>query len=363
MRLKKVDGVYVVYYKDRDGKTHRKSTQQTERSKAMDVVRQSKIEELERAALAGALNEQAIGTIMAGRSVTIEKALSMWEDYETGSGKAGTTIHNQLAFLRQWVKDYGMKSKPVASTTRNMLMDYVNREDGVSRSTRRARIAALRSFFDYCAGEGLIAGNPSRPLKVNERLLSHAQKEGKARKAFTFGEYRRLVGFLNEFVKDPHGKADPNTAQFWLAAVPLSYWTGLRLGDICNLEWSCFEGDEIIVHTDKRDTRVALPMSDPLVGSDALMEVVSGLVPEHGRYVFPRQRALNMDIDARASLSQDFRRWRDRAGLEATGKTFHCLRHSFVTRLYKAGKTLEEIGRLVAHKNESTTKGYNHSDG
>jgi hypothetical protein len=40
---------------------------------------------------------------------------------------------------------------------------------------------------------------------------------------------------------------------------------GLRLGDICALEWACLkEPGKVVVWTDKRDTRVDLPVDDDL---------------------------------------------------------------------------------------------------
>ena len=65
-----------------------------------------------------------------------------------------------------------------------------------------------------------------------------------------------------------------------------------------------------------------------------------------------------LDPEKRAKLSVYAERIFARAGVE--GKSFHCLRHPFVTRLHNAGKTLEEIGQIVGHSNTETTKGYAH---
>ena len=60
---------------------------------------------------------------------------------------------------------------------------------------------------------------------------------------------------------------------------------GLRLGDICKLEWECFTtAGKIIVHTDKSNKRLELPINGEL------SELVTQIPVEDGTYLFPEQR-------------------------------------------------------------------------
>lgn len=78
------------------------------------------------------------------------------------------------------------------------------------------------------------------------------------------------------------------------------------------------------------------------------------------KYVFPAQCEIDKDVSRRATLSVYYGRMLARIGI--TGKSFHCLRHSFVSRCHEAGKTLEQIAVWVGHSSEETTKIYDHRD-
>jgi len=153
-----------------------------------------------------------------------------------------------------------------------------------------------------------------------------------------------------------------HTTGFWNAAVRLSYWVGLRLTDIACMEWASVSPDEVIVWTRKTHTRVALPISDPLLGGGDLRCLFFELMEHnrHAEYVFPEEREVALDPAKRAKHSVYFSRQLSALGIE--GKSFHCLRHSFATRLAEAGKTIEDIGRVMGHSPKGTdvTKGYIH---
>jgi integrase len=366
MKLKKINGTYVVFFKDAEGKTHQRSTRQTDKAKAMEVVKEARIEELERAAIAQSLTHETVGVLLTGRKVTVKSAIEQWEKWRDTLGRSENSTLSFSVFIKAWAKEQGVAGQPVMSLTEGQISDYVNPDTKIKRSTRECRLSALRSFVGFCVAKGYLRGNPSQLVRVNHKKMTHAMKTSKVRKAFSYAEYQQLIKYLREFLVTPRPDnvaevhwPSKDWAKFWLCAIPLSYWLGLRLGDIAQLEWDCFEEGTIEVWTEKRDKKVKLPLNDPMIGSPELEEVIHNLLPEHDRYVFPFQAAIQMDPTGRHLLSTNFKRWVERAGLGDTGKTFHCLRHSFVTRLYRSGKTIEDIAELVAHRNTATTEHYN----
>jgi len=360
MNLKKQNGTYVCYYKDLAGKTRQINTRQTNLKDAKDVVAAAGIAKLEKAAVANALTEQVVNTLLQRPGVPCKDLVNQWLASLDNRARSPKTLHTYAATVRAWLKDRGLSGKPPAKIREEDVDAYVNPEGTLSLSARKSRLSVISGFCDWCARNRHMSADPALPVDVKLRGLSHRQKEGGKRLPFTENEYNRFMAYLDMFMADPDPRRSVENAQFWQSAIPLSYWTGLRLSDICLLEWDSISAHEIIVWTQKRQTRVALPLDDELIGSGELMDVLQDLPHTHDRFVFPRHRAIYEDVTARSFFSKDFPRWRDSAGLAHTGKTFHCLRHSFATRLKRAGKTIEEIGRFVGHRDERVTQGYTH---
>ena len=343
MKLIKRGGIYHAKFKTANGTTSSVSTKQTDKTEATRVARDSGIAELERAALSGSVSAQAIGKIITGKKLTIEKAVKQYRDYLESIGKSAKTIENNTTTVEAWARESKLLSLPPSVVTEKHISEWVNRSDTVAKaSTRNVNLAALRSFFGYSAAKGWSVGDPARLARVNMKLLSHQQKESNTREVFESFELKRVIKHCEE-----------HEDIFWLFAVRLSLETSLRLGDICQLEWDCLsEPNRINVWTDKRDKRVSVPISDDL--SDLLTKIPV----VNGRKMFPDQCEMANNMKRRSALSVMFSRLL--AKCEIKGKSFHCLRHTCITRWSKRGETLETIAEKAGHSNTKTTEGYIH---
>jgi integrase len=345
---KKDDGYWHVGYQTDDG-FRWKNTQATTKDEAEEVCKLAKIAELEMAAKAANLTAEVLSSIVAGRRVTCAHVLAEWTEWRVRL-KAPATAQTQAYTVSDFLTQSNLYDKLINRVDSDHIEAYVNAADAGTRGNRSSRLAALRSYFNYASAKTYIVGNPSKIVSVNHRILSHEQKESKVRVPFTLGEFRKIMSEAEGFYR-------------WATA--LSYWTGLRISDIANLEWSSLQPGEIVVWTKKRDARVALPTNDPLIGGGELniiiMEIMDA-VPKKGRtskLIFPDEAGWSNDPNQKSKLSTYYGRMLARIGIE--DKTFHCLRHSFASRLKAAGKTEEEIGRLIGHSNTETTKGYIHT--
>ena len=344
-------GIYSVRFKGADGKVHVRTTKTTSKGDAMIVVEQAGVAKLELAAKANALTAETVTAIVAGRKITAATATDQWLDW-LRTNREISTVTNHGYYVAAWLERLDAKTWPIARLTEQHVDGFVNDQSETTAATRGSRLAALRSFFLFCSARGYVVGNPAALVEVRLRDLTHEQKEPKKRVPITADEYRRIMAWPTE---------DMALGKFMTAATAISYWTGLRLADIASLEWPCFTGTELIVWTGKRDRRVALPLSNPLIGSGELKMVLLGVAEDArpgARYIFPDAHKIVTDPTDRAKVSVYYGRLLDQIGIE--GKSFHCLRHAFVTRLKKAGVTIEEIGRIVGHSNTKTTEGYAH---
>jgi len=350
-RLKKnSSGTYVARFRGKDGRSHTRSTGAKTLEEARRILEESRLLDIEAAAKANALNAESLTAIMAGRKVTCATAVAEWAEWRAAS-TSPNTLRTQLITLNQWMAKISAGGWPVNKLKFEHIDGFVNdKADDAGRSTRDSRLASIRSFFEFITARAYYAGNPSKLVSVRLRDLSHEQKEHKERVPFTEREF-------NHIMQHTEGKW-----RWWAA---LSYWAGLRLADCACLEWASVLENEIVVWTKKSDARVALPIDDPLIGGGKLRTIMLEImeVSHHPLYVFPDDREVAMDPSKRARHSVYFGRVLEELGIE--GKSFHCLRHSFATRLAKAGKSVEDIGRLLGHSKSSSagsvTAGYIHT--
>ena len=86
-----------------------------------------------------------------------------------------------------------------------------------------------------------MVGNPATLVKVDIRKVPHRMRQAKKKEAFTPEEVKYITA---------------NTEGFWRAAILIAVETGLRIGDIVQLEWDCFSLTHMEVWTDKKDKKV-----------------------------------------------------------------------------------------------------------
>lgn len=338
-------GIYQVKIKGKQG-TRLRSTKATRLEEAREMVREAKLIELELASKAGALTAEAISAIVVGKKVTCSSAIPAWEKWMMSSSSPGT-VRSMKLIINQWLKLLGAERWPIQKLSIEHVDGFVNADDDTKLSNRNFRLTAIRSFFKYCNAIGVFIGNPAMAVRVRLNNLSHEQKEPKKRVPITLHEYRHIMKHATGFLR---------------YATAIGYWTGLRLVDIACLEWSSILTNEIVIWTRKREKRIALPLNDPLIGSGELKNILFEMMmesdPAASPYCFPEERTIALDPEKRSRHSVYYGRLLESLGIH--GKSFHCLRHAFQTRLERAGKPVEEIGRLVGHSDTATTEGYIH---
>lgn len=314
------------------------STKETDLARAKARIKEAGLDKVESAAQTHRLTSEGVARILAGKRITIEHAIVKWGEAMRNSNRAGRTIDNSLKVVLRWASEVNLLNVAPMTITPAHVGDWINSPDAKSgAANRRINLSILGQFLEFCTYAGWNMGNQAKLVGVNMNSLTHQQKEKKERLAFTKGE----VSTLLQHLEDP----------FWKFAVRLSYETGLRLGDICQLEWECFEREnEVAVWTDKRNVRIALPVSAEISA------MLTSIPVTDARYVFPEQRGTVLDNDRRASLSVQFKRHCERADIE--GKSFHCLRHTFTETHRQHGATWEEIAIALGHACEETSKGY-----
>lgn len=350
LRQDKRSGKYYVEVPTAGG-PRRVTTRCTDKADAKRVVSQSNVKELIIQANAGRLTNEAMSKIVGrGRKVTLALAVQEWSDWARSIGHSEFSIKNMGGQMREWLRVAKTSHLPPSMVAEKQISAWVNDpKEALKATSRNMKLASVRSLFRFCAAKGYCIGDPSQLVRVNYSLLSHRQKEVRPRAVFTDQEIAILLSECHRRAAD-----GDLSALFWKAAIAIGRWTGLRLGDICQLEWDCLEvPGQISTWTDKRDRRVSLPLVP--VELAAAIEAVPRQWP---KYLFPYQRELARSPTRRALLSTQFGRLCHAVGVK--GRVFHDLRSSYATACLRDGVPMPHISQSLGHRAEITTKIYIH---
>lgn len=342
MRLKKIHKTYHVCFDADDGTPMQVDTGCEDYQDAKKIAWKSKAAELEQVGKIMKLTSDIVTRIVSGEEITMGVALPRYMKW-AGKNLSSRTADSHSSYSAKWLNDMDLWESTPACITEDHVSDWLNPKGStIKASTRRVRRAALKSFLSFCHNKGWMLSKPVELSLVRMDQMTHEQKETVSR-----------IPMDNEDVKALMKMADP----FWKMAVFLASETGLRLGDICSLEWLCFDGEYITVWTDKRDKRVRIKV--PSIVIDSLCE----LPVSDPTYLFPDRRKTYRDPKKRAGLSVQFKRLCNKVANETgreklKGKSFHGLRSYYAKKNKSDGKEIEEIAKDLGHSSTETTEIY-----
>jgi integrase len=155
----------------------------------------------------------------------------------------------------------------------------------------------------------------------------------------------------------------------WKGVILAAYFTGGRLQDVCNLRWDRIDlvKKTISFRTGKTDQAITLAIHPEL--DDHLIACANS--DDSKAFLFP-----TLAGKPSPALSDAFKQIMEKAGIEAgvareklgaKGKTlsvrsFHSLRHSFVSALADAGVSAELRRKLAGHSTEAMGEHYTHRE-
>jgi len=208
-------------------------------------------------------------------------------------------------------------------------------QQGKPRSTANVNrtIAVLKRMFNLAVREELADKNPTWKIKMlaennaRDRILSSE-------------EFDRLLSHL------------PRHAAL---IVHFAYLTGMRASEIFNLIWDKVDFKQLVIRLEAADTKT----SEPRV--IYLNEEVLGILNEAGRVRgLVQNRVFTHKGRSMASIKTCFKTACQKAGI--TNFRFHDLRHTFNTKMRKAGVDHSVIMKLTGHKSPSMFQRYNTVD-
>ena len=216
----------------------------------------------------------------------------------------------------------------------------------VGASTVSDDLKILRTAFNAGRRQGLIHANPVEAVDL-------PTGETREREAFVAEEVQELLAAT----KDPE----------WKTAILFGFYAGLRLGDAVGLSWENVDlkTGTLRYRATKTKRLEELPLHPALTKhlgklkgerEGKLCTTLAGQrIP--GRSGLSRQF---LDIMKAAGIDKKAQAGKDGRGRSFTGKSFHSLRHGFVSALANAGIAPELRQRLSGHTTADTHRKYTH---
>jgi integrase/recombinase XerD len=259
---------------------------------------------------------------------------------------------------RAWAKSPDASVGYLAARTRRGRRN----DPGLAPSSLRRRAAALKGFYRFAYGEGLIGVDVAAHLDLPKpsRLLPET---------LTVDETERLLEAAGG--SEPEPDADAGAATHALrdrAVLELLYAAGLRISELIGLDREDLSVDGAFVRViGKGDKERLVPVGD--VALDWLARWIDGpragllrighVLPLRGGPLFLGDRGGRL---ARQQAWAAVKRAAARAGLTERVSP-HTLRHSFATHLLEGGADLRIVQELLGHASISTTQLYTHITG
>jgi integrase len=326
------------------------STHSQNKEQAEKVAKESGIEQLEYAARADSVTSKAVVRLIAGKNITCERAFKEWIQWLKAKSGSVHTISLYQRTVELFMRDMQLKNRGPAEITTETISSWINSGSNRKINTLNSYLNMLIGFCEFLYIKGYAFSNVAKLATVHWQNLTHQQKETKHREPLTNEEMAALID-----AADNKFQSDILAPGYLSYAIRMARYLGLRSGDCAMMEWESFAHYGYIeVWTHKRNVKVKLKLEHP--------EVIKALtfVPtkSESKYLWPLEAVYASDPDSRVRLQGETARLFYAAGVK--GKSFHCLRHTYATECWNAGKTMEHISKDLGHQSHWTTQNYVH---
>ena len=280
--------------------------------------------------------------IVAASSWTVGKLTEEWLTINQHRIKP-STYQRYYGFFKNHLVPVIGNQRVVYFTTPLIHEFAVNRLNfGLAPQSVNSILVFLHSVLKY--------GNKQYKLPLPEFIYLNYQK--KEMRVLTIDEQRTLVTYLLD---------ETDNYKF---GVLLALYTGLRIGELCALQWSDIEDDWIKVRrTMQRLKRVGEKGTDLLIGPPKtatslrvipipsfLQELINHFRDDSQLYVLSNN---DYSIVEPRVMQYKFKKYLKETGI--LDATFHTLRHTFATRCVECGFELKSLSEILGHTNVQIT--------
>jgi integrase/recombinase XerD len=265
------------------------------------------------------------------------------------SGHSANTVEAYLRDLRR-MGDFAASRgiRDPARLTRVQLREFVFllKDLGLSPSSIRRSVSAIRTYYGFLLGEGRVKDDPSDRLESPRRGRVLPE-------TLSVSEVEALLA--SPKVEQPLAWRDRSLLE-------LAYGAGLRVSELCSLGLTDLLLTENLIRVFGKGSKERLvPIGRSVIG--AVSVYLHTMRPELDRGKSKGRVLLNARGEplSRVGAWGVVKRAAERAGITKR-VTPHTLRHTFATHLLEGGADLRAVQEMLGHADLSTTQIYTHVD-
>ena len=257
-----------------------------------------------------------------------------------------TSTKRMYKSLAKVFADYMEGTKKIAfveDVSSECVREYLmKRKDEVGESRFKNIVDVISHIYDVFVKEKMMLENPFDGVQVNT-----AFEQEQKRNVLTPSDVKKILDFDKE-----------DRLQFLFVC---SLTTGMRLVDCCHCRWSDIDLDDRTIHirstkTQKSNAHKMIRCHiHPLLMKEIEKAKANGV---KGEYVWKD----NADDYARGSIHQKVSSIFKKLKLNEQKKTFHSLRHTFVSTLLNNRTPIALVERLVGHSSTKMSMAYYHEN-
>lgn len=297
--------------------------------------------------------------------ITLEKLYPAWLEYKALHVEAGTTIER---IDRDWRKHYvgtPIIKRPLASLKKLDLDIWAHqliKDNDLTKKSYYNITIIMRQVLQYAVDREIIEHNYFDGVRVDgKRLFRKEHKKEDLTQVFTHDELVKLEELAwRDFEQKRHTKH-----QLIPLAILFQFQTGVRLSELCAVQYGDIDGDEIwirrmvrhpsgevVEHTkgNSVDRRVFLTKkAQEIIAAAKKRREEYGLPVEQGTFIFSMTEA-PMPYSA---VNKDYYRFCVEIG--TSPKTSHKARKTVISALVDGRVNINTIRAMMGHADERTT--------
>ncbi len=280
------------------------------------------------------------------RAFLLERFLDFLKIEQGSSGNTADAYARDLERFAIYARTKGANSPKDVTARQLREFVYHLKDIGLAPTSIRRNVSAVRTYYRFLLGEGLVVSDPSERLETPKRWRTLPD-------VLTVEEVERLIGAAT--LDEPFAFRDR-------AMLELAYGAGLRVSEWISIGVRDVMLDEALVRVFGKGSKERLvPIGRRAIGAVAVYarELRPRLERGGGKSVlFLNARGTPL---SRMGAWKILRKYVDKAGIEKR-VTPHTLRHSFATHLLEGGADLRAVQEMLGHADISTTQIYTHVD-